>query len=583
MDGGTSAIPVARSGIRLPEDQTTNGEAGQMTNKNRSTVLSACMAPASLSTAIAAIVAIAAIGHAGPVRAAAPIIALAVTPAAMPRIATVDERYQSYNIEMAEVIGGKFWKPYDKPGKAAPKPPPSAAMPEEADGTFPQAGQDPALFEARPPIDLSNTRLRKLAAALGPAYVRVSGTWANTAYFPPANDSDGANPSVPPKGFQGVLTRPQWKGVVDFSQAVDAKIVTSFAISEGVRDADGVWTPDQARRFLAYTKSIGGEIAAAEFFNEPSMPVYGGAPPGYDAAAYARDFSVFQAFARTTAPGMRVVGPGSVGEGLAGMSLPPLKTADLLAATPRPIFDVFSYHFYGAASRRCAAIGEAAMTTPGAALTEEWLSRTDQGYAFYVALHDRFEPSTPIWVTETADAACGGNPWAVTFLDTFRYLEQMGRLARRGVKVIFHNTLAASEYGLIDPATLKPRPNYWAALLWHKLMGPVVLDAGTSRPGLNLYAQCLRGHPGGVTLMAVNTNRAQTETLGLPLPAERYTLAAQKLEDTRVRLNGHELKLEANDELPSLKGKRVEAGPVQLAPASITFLAIADAGNANCR
>jgi heparanase len=34
-----------------------------------------------------------------------------VSPATMPRIATVDERYQSYNVEMAEVIGGTFWKP----------------------------------------------------------------------------------------------------------------------------------------------------------------------------------------------------------------------------------------------------------------------------------------------------------------------------------------------------------------------------------------------------------------------------------------------------------------------------------------
>jgi len=28
----------------------------------------------------------------------------------LPRIATVDERYQSQNSEMAEVIGGNFWK-----------------------------------------------------------------------------------------------------------------------------------------------------------------------------------------------------------------------------------------------------------------------------------------------------------------------------------------------------------------------------------------------------------------------------------------------------------------------------------------
>jgi hypothetical protein len=29
-------------------------------------------------------------------------------PAGMPRIGTVDERYQSYNVEMLEVTGGKF-------------------------------------------------------------------------------------------------------------------------------------------------------------------------------------------------------------------------------------------------------------------------------------------------------------------------------------------------------------------------------------------------------------------------------------------------------------------------------------------
>jgi hypothetical protein len=43
----------------------------------------------------------------------------------------------------------------------------------------------------------------------------------------------------------------------------------------------------------------------------------------------------------------------------------------------------------------------------------------------------------------------------------------MGRLAQRGVSVIFHNTLAASDYGLIDQQTLEPRPDYWAALLHH--------------------------------------------------------------------------------------------------------------------
>lgn len=113
-----------------------------------------------------------------------------------------------------------------------------------------------------------------------------------------------------------MLTRQEWKGVVDFARAVDAKIVTSFATSPGTRNAAGVWTPDQARQFLAYTQSIGGSIAAAEFMNEPTFAAMGGAPKGYDAAAYARDIAVFRPLIKETAPEIVFLGPGSVGEGI---------------------------------------------------------------------------------------------------------------------------------------------------------------------------------------------------------------------------------------------------------------------------
>jgi hypothetical protein len=44
---------------------------------------------------------------------------ISLMPAGMPKIGTVDERYQSYNIEMLEVTGGKFWRPYGPELKAA--------------------------------------------------------------------------------------------------------------------------------------------------------------------------------------------------------------------------------------------------------------------------------------------------------------------------------------------------------------------------------------------------------------------------------------------------------------------------------
>jgi hypothetical protein len=494
-----------------------------------------------------------------------------LAPSLFPRIAVVDERFQSYNVEMLEVTGGKFWKPYSSQLRG---------LQQGASDT--PAGMNPELYEYRPPIDLGNRRLRKLAAALGPAYIRVSGTWANSTYFAETDEAAAS----PPAGFNGVLTHQQWKGVIDFARAVDARIVTSFATSAGARDSTGVWNSGQARRFLAYTGMAGGSIAAAEFMNEPNLAAMGGSPKGYDAAAYGRDFKIFRAFAKQAAPEMLVVGPGSVGDTnaddtSANDSAGFLNTRAMLAASG-PGVDRFSYHHYGALSKRC--IGLDNQTSPDAALTEEWLARTDHTLASYRKLRDQYEGGKPIWVTETADAACGGNPWAATFLDTFRYLDQLGRLAKQQVQVVAHNTLAASDYGLLDENSFAPRPNYWGALLWRKLMGSTVLDAGVPiQPGLHLYAHCLRDAPGGGAVLAINTDKSSPHTIHFPVASERYTLASSEMQSASVTLNGAELKLLGDDELPPLNGVRLPAGVIDLAPASISFFATPDADNSACR
>ena len=497
----------------------------------------------------------------------------------MPRLGTVDERFQSYNIEMVEVTGGRFWKPYAST---------TASLPSAAHATDSNQlpGLSASLFEYRPPIDLSNPRLRMLAAALGPAYLRVSGSWANTTFF---LNSDEPAPAAPPAGFNGVLTRKEWKGVVDFAHVANAEIVTSFAISPGTRDAAGVWTGNQAQLLLDYTRSIGGRIAAAEYFNEPNVPGPGGAPKGYDAAAYGRDVKLFRAFQQKAAPDMIFVGPGSTSESTRTdqttfpASIRMIPSADLLTATG-PVFDVFSYHSYGAASSRCSGMTGVAAAPPPDPLSDKWLSVSTEIEAYYGGIRDRLLPGKPLWITETAEAACGGDRWASTFLDSFRYLNQLGLLAKLGLQVHMHNTLASSDYGLLDENTFAPRPNYWSALLWRRLMGATVLDSGPSpAPGVYLYAHCLRDHPGGVALLVINASRDQTQTVQLPIPSQRFTLTAENLEDTQVQLNGSALKLDVDDALPKMMGIATQAGPVTFAPASITFLGVENAQNASCR
>ncbi|WP_263379740.1 hypothetical protein [Granulicella paludicola] len=494
----------------------------------------------------------------------------ALNPAMMKKIATVDERYQSYNIEMLEVTGGDFWKPYSSIG------------PSKLDSGNHPVGMDPNMYEYRAPLDLSSARLRKLAAALGPAYVRVSGTWANSTYF---QDSDAPAPKTPPAGFKGTLTRSEWKGVIDFSKAANAKIVTSFATSGGTRDAAGVWTPKEADKFVAFTKAAGGEIAAAEYMNEPTIAAMGGAPAGYDASSYGKDVAVFHPWLRQHSPHTVFLGPGGAAEGgQLDVPFPNLLPSEKLMVSTGPVYDVFSYHYYGGISERCSKMMPSGGTTVADALSENWLEKTNKVEVFYAQMRDKFEPGKPLWVTETGETACGGDPWAKTYLDSFRYLNQLGTLAQKGVKVVMHNTLDASDYALLDEHTYEPRPNYWAALLWRKMMGTTVLDPGVSPgPNVYVYAQCLRGVKGGVAVLAINADKNSPATMSLPKAAERYTLSATELQSAHVELNGVELRLGEGDALPALRGATVAAGEVTLAPATITFFGISGAENAACR
>lgn len=499
-----------------------------------------------------------------------------VNPSKMAKLATVDPRFASYNVEMVEVTGGRFWKPYKSATPADAKPNPAADANQ-------QVGVSNSLYQYRKPIDLGNPRLRKLAAALGPVYMRVSGSWANSTYF---QDDDLPALKDPPKGFRGVLTRAEWKGVVDFSNAVNAMIVTSVAVCPGVRDANGTWQPDQAKALFDYTKKVGGSIAATEYMNEPTFPGPGGAPAGYNADAFAKDINAFEPFLRKESPQTLFLGPGGVMEGisimptsgLGGMKMNLLGSEELLKATG-PVFDAMSYHFYGSVSHRC--MGNLKLDQ---ALTADWLDRTDTVEAFYAGLRDKYLPGKSMFLNETAEAACGGDEIAGQFVDTFRYLNQLGTLAQKGVQAIMHNTLASSDYGLLNEDNYEPRPNYWATVLWKRTMGSVVLDPGTPKDqAVRVYAQCSKAGMGGVTVLAMNTDTAHEESITLPQAAERYTLTAPDLTSVQVLLNGTELKAGEDGSVGSIKGVHIGAGAIQLAPASINFFTVPSAHNQSCK
>lgn len=476
--------------------------------------------------------------------------------ASLEKVTSVDKRFLSYNVEMVEVTGGRFWAPY--------------------------GGSDDEVYRMRPPEDLADERLRALTKHLGPAYMRVSGTWANSTYL----EAEGENLAEPPSGYDQVLTREQWRGAVDFAEAVDARIGVSYAVSEGPRDPDGVWQTEQAQRLLELTRETGGDLAFSEFINEPNAASLGHLPEGYSVEDYTRDFRIFREWVASEAPDMLIVGPGGVGESQID-SMPVanldrfLLTEKLMEASPDTV-DAVSYHFYGAVSQRCKNTAGPKQADKAQALSSEWLDLTLRDWAYYADLRDRYEPEDPMWVTETAQAACGGSPWAATFLDTFRFVNQLGLLAQKGVKVVMHNTLTASDYSLIEEDTREPRPNYWAAVLWKRIMGTTVLASPASPSSeLRLYAHCLKGNSGGVGIAAVNLGEA-VQDFPVGGNARAWIMQASPLDSKSVTVNGNRPRLAENGSLVGLEAASV---PYKLAiPGnSIAFIALDAVVNPACR
>jgi len=317
------------------------------------------------------------------------------------------------------------------------------------------------------------------------------------------------------------------------------------------------------------------------------MPFASDLPKGYGAADYVRDFAVFRDWARRYAPDMLILGPGSVGEASIEDQLPANLVAKMRAVSSDAMMagnpggvDAVSYHYYGGASQRCAAQGMVS-PNPADALSETWLAGTSKEQAYYAALRDKYEPGKSIWLTETAQAACGGSPWASTFRDSFRYVSQLGRLAQKGVLVVMHNTLAASDYALIDGDTLTPRPNYWAAVLWARLMGPSVLASPiASSPDVRIYAQCLRGKPGGVALATLNLG-AKPQRLSPGKGALAYAMTAAALDDRTVLINGAAPSVSDAGEVTGFTPRTIGSHMV-LSPQSINYIAVTGAHNPAC-
>ncbi|KAL4325262.1 hypothetical protein GQ457_11G029500 [Hibiscus cannabinus] len=172
----------------------------------------------------------------------------------------------------------------------------------------------------------------------------------------------------------------------------------------------------------------------------------------------------------------------------------------------------------------------------------------------------------------------------------------MGLASTYGQKVLCRQALIGGNYGLLDATTFVPSPNYFGALLRHRLMGSTVLAVSKeSDSNLRVYAHCAKRKP-GVSLVFINLSKDRSfnvtlsnlksedvgETnheFGGKQNREEYHLTALGGDIKRniVPLNNVPMVQTESRDIPAMDPELVDAStPISIAAQSITYVTVRD-------
>src|SRR5262249_22101514 len=115
--------------------------------------------------------------------------------------------------------------------------------------------------------------------------------------------------------------------------------------------------------------------------------------------------------------------------------------------------DLVTWHYYPQQSARCPAAVRRA--TPTLLLDPQKLDEIDRWADEVEAARVGGAPQAATWLGETSNAQCGGAPGiSDTFASSLWWVDQLGKMARRGTQVVFRQALTGADYGLLSEPSL---------------------------------------------------------------------------------------------------------------------------------
>ncbi|KAG9439726.1 hypothetical protein H6P81_019891 [Aristolochia fimbriata] len=442
-------------------------------------------------------------------------------------------------------------------------------------------------------LDLTNPILPKAIKAFNPLRIRLGGSLQDQVLYNVGKVKRCPSFKNSTKGLfgfsKGCLKMERWDQVYDLLSKSGAKISFGLnALFGRKRPADGntwtgPWNPSNSRDFMQYTLSKGHNVDSWEFGNELCGS---GIAARVDAKQYGEDMKVLKQVIdelyQNSSSKPKIMGPGGF------FDRDWFK--EFLEVSGPNVVDIVTHHIYNL----------------GAGVDPSVLSNTQDPYYLFntantykdtAATLKDFGPWSSAWIGESGGAYNSGSKnVSHSFVDSFWYLDQFGMTSTFSHKVFCRQTLIGGNYGLLNTTTMVPNPDYYSALLWHRLMGKRVLGlTHDGSPFLRSYCHCTRSKS-GITLLFINLSntthfnvsvfgdmnlytQSLDETTSGKSQREEYHLTPKDgdIQSTTMLLNGVPLELTQSGDIPELKPALVNPfQPINIAPYSIAFVSLPD-------
>ncbi|XP_076953978.1 heparanase-like protein 3 [Bidens hawaiensis] len=444
-------------------------------------------------------------------------------------------------------------------------------------------------------VDLNNTVFQNAIKAFSPLKIRLGGSLQDELFYETENQTE---PCIPFSkntsamfGFNaGCLPLSRWNELSHFFNKTGAKIIFGLNALNGRQvHADGStvgsWNSTNAESLIRYTVKKNYTIYAWELGNELSGSGVGARVTADQYAIDTKNLNnIVQEIYDGIEPKPLIISPGGFFDANWFKEFIN-KTSEIL--------DVITHHIYNLGSGVDKDLVKKILNP----------SYLDGEADVFKQLENILEASGTLvsaWVGEAGGAYNSGHHLVTdAFVFSFWYLDQLGASAVYNTKTYCRQTLIGGNYGLLNTTTFEPNPDYYSALLWHRLMGSTVLSTKfTGSKKMRSYAHCAK-QSDGITLLLINLDsrttfnvnisadtlvkvkpRAQIESVvqdtktGGSGTREEYHLTAKggSLHSQTMLLNGNELTVNLAGDIPELEPLLVSSlQPISVAPYSIVF------------